>query len=103
MAPPGTLAKYDKIYSAAGWDKIREQRFEKQKELGLFRSNMTLPKGLPPNVSWDSLSQEQKAYAIRLLAMRAAMIENMDQNIGRVVVDTLKKSGQYDNTLIIFV
>jgi len=36
MAPPGTLANYDKIYSAAGWDKIREQRFEKQKELGLF-------------------------------------------------------------------
>jgi arylsulfatase len=34
--------------------------------------------------------------------VRAAMIENMDQNIGRVI-DTLKKSGQYDNTLIIFV
>jgi arylsulfatase len=61
---------------------------------------MTLPKGLPPNVSWDSLSQEQKAYAIRLLVVRAAMIENMDQ---WRVIDTLKKSGQYDNTLIIFV
>ena len=65
----------------------------------MFPSNMTLPKGLPPNVSWDFLSQEQKAYAIRLLAVRAAMIENMDQNIGRVV-DTLKKSGQYDNNHI---
>ena len=41
MSPPELIDKYDKIYSA-GWDKIRDQRFEKQKELGFWPSNMTV-------------------------------------------------------------
>ena len=94
------MEKYDQIYSA-GWDKIREQRFEKQKELGIWPTNMTLSQGLPPNVPWDSLTQEQKDYASRILAVRAGMIENMDQNIGKVI-DHLKQTGEYDNTLIVF-
>jgi arylsulfatase A-like enzyme len=96
----GTVEKYDQIYRA-GWDNVREQRFEKQKELGIWPANMTLPKALPPNVEWDSLTQEQKDYASRILAVRAAMIENMDQNIGRVI-DRLKETGQYENTLIMY-
>jgi arylsulfatase A-like enzyme len=100
MAPPGTVEKYDQIYSA-GWDKVREQRFEKQKELGIWPANMTLPQALPPNTQWDSLTQQQQEYAVRLFAVRAAMIENMDQNIGRVI-DHLKQTGQYDNTLIMY-
>ncbi len=100
MTPHGTVQKYDQIYSA-GWDKIREQRFEKQKELGIWPTNMTLSQGLPPNVPWDSLTQEQKDYASRILAVRAGMIENMDQNIGKVI-DHLKQTGEYDNTLIVF-
>ena len=59
MSPPELVDKYDKIYSA-GWDKIREQRFEKQKELGFWPSNMTDPGRLPPNVVWDSLTSDQK-------------------------------------------
>jgi arylsulfatase A-like enzyme len=100
MAPHGTVEKYDQIYSA-GWDKVREQRFEKQKELGIWPANMTLPQGLPPNTQWDSLTQEQQEYAVRLLAVRAAMIENMDQNVGRLI-DHLKQTGQYNNTLIMY-
>ena len=42
MSPPELLNKYAKIYSA-GWDKIRDQRFEKQKELGFWPANMTGP------------------------------------------------------------
>ena len=94
------MEKYDQIYSA-GWDKIREQRFEKQKELGIWPINMTFPQGLPPNAPWDSLTQEQKDYASQLLAVPAGMIENMDQNIGKLI-DHLKQSGRYGNTLIVF-
>jgi len=101
MAPPGSIAKYDQIYGSAGWDKIREQRFEKQKELGIWPANMTLPQAKPPNVPWTSLSSEEKGYAARLLAVRASMIENMDQNIGRLI-QYLKQIGKYDNTLILF-
>jgi arylsulfatase len=100
QSPQEDIAKYDKIYSV-GWDKIREQRFEKQKELGIWNADMKLPDRIPPNQAWDDLSSEQQAYASRILAVRAVMIEDMDENIGRVI-QLLKDSGQYDNTLIMF-
>ena len=84
-----------------GWDKIREQRFEKQKELGFWPSNMTDPGRIPPNQVWDSLTGDQKSYAARVLAVHSAMIEYMDENIGRVI-QYLKDTGQYDNTFIMF-
>src|SRR6476659_2069757 len=100
MSPPELVDKYDKIYSV-GWDKIREQRFEKQKELGFWASNMTIPERLPPNQPWDSLTNDQKAYAARVLAVHAGGIEQMDKDIGRVI-QYLKDTGQYDNTFIFF-
>jgi arylsulfatase len=62
---------------------------------------MKLPASIPPVQPWSQLSSEQKAYAARILSAHAAMIENMDQAIGRVV-KLLKDKGQYDNTLIMF-
>ena len=100
MSPPELVDKYDKIYSA-GWDKIRDQRFEKQKELGFWPSNMTDPGRLPPNQVWDSLTNDQKDYAARVLAVHAGGIEQMDKDIGRVI-QYLKDTGQYDNTFILF-
>ena len=99
MSPPELVDKYDKIYSV-GWDKIREQRFEKQKELGLWPSNMTDPGRIPPNEVWDSLTNDQKAYS-KTMAVHAGGIEQMDKDIGRVI-QYLKDTGQYDNTLIVF-
>jgi arylsulfatase A-like enzyme len=101
QSPQEDIAKYDKIYSA-GWDKIREQRFEKQKELGFWNADLKLPDRIPPDQPWAQLSPEQQAYASRILAVRAVMIENMDENIGKMI-KFLKDTGQYDNTLIIFV
>lgn len=100
QSPQGDIAKYDKLYSV-GWDKIREQRFEKQKEIGIWNADMKLPDRIPPNEPWENLSSEQQAYASRIMAVRAVMIENMDENVGRLI-QMLKDSGQYDNTLIMF-
>jgi arylsulfatase A-like enzyme len=100
MSPPELIDKYDKIYSV-GWDKIRDQRFEKQQELGFWPSNMTDPGRLPPNQVWDSLTDDQKDYAARVLAVHAGGIEQMDKDIGRVI-QYLKDTGQYDNTFILF-
>jgi arylsulfatase len=100
MVPPGNVEKYEKIYSA-GWEPLREQRFEKQKELDIWPANMTLPKRLPPNQPWDTLTQAQQNYVSAILAVRAAMIEDTDKNIGRLI-QHLKQIGEYDNTLIIF-
>lgn len=100
QSPQENIAKYDKIYSA-GWDKIREQRFDKQKELGFWDADMKLPDRIPPNQPWTELSPEQQAYAARILAVKAVMIEDMDANIGRLI-QFLKDSGQYEKTLIMF-
>jgi arylsulfatase A-like enzyme len=100
MSPPELIDKYDKIYSV-GWDKIREQRFEKQKELGFWPANMIDPGRIPPNQVWDSLTDDQKAYATRVMAVHAGGIEQMDKDIGRAI-QYLKDTGQYDNTLIMF-
>ena len=62
---------------------------------------MTDPGRLPPNVVWDSLTKDQKAYAARVMAVHAGGIEQMDKDIGRVI-QYLKDTGQYDNTLIVF-
>jgi arylsulfatase A-like enzyme len=62
---------------------------------------MKLPERIPPNQPWTDLIREQKSYASRILAVRAAMIENMDHDVGKVI-QLLKAKGQYDNTLIVF-
>ena len=59
---------------------------------------MKLPDRIPPDQPWEELTQEQKDYASRILAVRAVMIENMDENIGKMI-QFLKDTGQYDNTL----
>ncbi len=63
-----SVAKYEEINSV-GWDKIREQRFEKQQDLGFWSKDMKLPDRIPPNQPWEELTQEQKDYASRILAV----------------------------------
>jgi arylsulfatase A-like enzyme len=102
QAPRDYIEKYYNMYRSMGWDKVREQRFDKQKESGIWPSNMSLPVlHLPPLQPWNTLSTEQKSYAAKILAVHAAMIENLDKNIGRVI-QYLKNTGQYDNTFIMF-
>jgi arylsulfatase A-like enzyme len=100
QAPQDYINKYEEVYDV-GYDVIREHRFEKQKELGIWPANMTLPERLPHSLSWDSLDPQTQAYRAKTLAVRAAMIENMDYNIGKVIA-LLKELGIYDNTLISF-
>jgi arylsulfatase A-like enzyme len=100
QAPEDVIKKYEDIYKV-GYDKIREQRFEKQKESGIWNADMKLPQRIPPVEPWDSLTPDQKAYRAKVLEVRAAMIEDMDNNIGRVI-KYLKDVGEYDNTLIMF-
>jgi arylsulfatase len=100
QAPPEYVKKYEGVYDA-GWDKIREQRFEKQKELGIWPANMTLPKSYPPLPDWANLTDSERQERSQILAARAGMIENTDDNIGRLI-QFLKDAGEYDNTLIMF-
>jgi arylsulfatase len=111
------MAGYPEIY-AQGWDKIREQRLARQKQLGLIDKDTTLPprSKIPHPVAatregsmtadgnnppWDSLTPERRADLAQRMAVYAGMVTGMDRNIGRLLAD-LRTSGQLENTLIFF-
>ncbi|MEZ6131688.1 MAG: arylsulfatase [Planctomycetaceae bacterium] len=100
MAPEATIAKYRGRFMK-GWDKLREERYARQIEAGLIDPDWKLeprPEEIP---AWDSLSPaEQKRYD-DMMAIYAAMIDEIDRNIGKLTA-ALRKRQQLDNTLILF-
>lgn len=98
QAPKEDIEKYLGRYKV-GWEVIRRERFARQKELGLWSESMELPP-MPEHVpDWDSLSAHDREVESFRMAIFAAMVDRLDQNIGRLV-DFLKAKGVYDNTLI---
>ena len=83
----------------AGYAALRSKRLQQQKELGITATEVELA-NLPPNVSpWEELTTDEKQYHARRMEVYAGMVDNMDDNVGKLIA-YLKKSGQYDNTLI---
>ncbi|MDA3645131.1 arylsulfatase [Saccharopolyspora indica] len=98
------LAKYRGRYRA-GWDAIREQRFDRQLAAGLFPEGTALPprnsepgRSVPP---WDELSAEQQELYARYMEVYAAAVDSVDQSLGRLL-DALARHGELDNTIIAF-
>ena len=98
MAWPEDIEKYKNNYDE-GYAVIRKRRFEKQKKIGVLPENAVLSKSEHSN--WDSLSTQEKQEESRTMAVYAAMIDRLDQNIGRLL-KTLESQGTLDNTLILF-
>jgi len=98
QAPAGLIAKYKGHYDA-GPEALRQARLARLKALGLVAPNVE-PHAVVGS-TWASLTPEEKANSVRRMEVYAAMVDSMDQNIGRVI-QQLKDSGQYDNTVIIF-
>ncbi len=94
------IEKYEKMYDI-GWDKLREQRLERQKELGIFNASAELSPRDPKVPGWDELSKEKQKEFTKRMAIYAAQIDAMDQGIGRIV-NKLKELDEFDNTLIMF-
>ena len=100
-APDEWLDKYEGRY-AAGYEAIRQERLARMKQLGLLAANIdaNVPmQGVLPD--WEQLSDEQKRREARSMEVYAAMVDNMDHHIGRVI-DYLKQTGEYENTFILF-
>lgn len=98
QALPEDIQKYENTYTC-GWDKIRETRYARMKELGLFgeADNFLSPRHF--NDSWtENPTQEWDA---RAMAVHAAMVDRMDREIGKLL-DALEKTGELNNTLILF-
>lgn len=121
QARPEDIAKYRGKYRK-GWDKVREERFARMKEIGILDADAKLSPG-ENNTNrfrgsshsgweekrkktftyypWDSMTTEEQDEMDLEMAVFAAMIDRMDQNIGRVL-DRLEAAGELDNTLILF-
>ncbi len=106
QAPMADIAKYRGKY-LAGWDKLREQRYQWQRAHGIIDASWPLsplPQSLPAIqdvAPWDSLNEKQKDRFDHIMAIYAACVDHMDQGVGRLVTD-LKQQGVLDNTLILF-
>ncbi|MGE0100872.1 MAG: arylsulfatase [Blastocatellales bacterium] len=89
------IAKYRGKYDQ-GYGAIRKARFEKAGKLGLIDPRWQMS---PQAEDWDKV--ENKQWEARGMEVYAAMVDVMDQGIGRIVSE-LKKQGQLDNTIIFF-
>ncbi|MFA6086556.1 arylsulfatase [Mucilaginibacter sp.] len=99
MAKPQDIAKYKETYKD-GWDAIREARYQKMVKLGLIDPLKTkLSERWNDNLKWAD--NPDKEWDAKAMAVHAAMIDCMDQGIGRII-NALKKNGQLENTLIVF-
>lgn len=98
QAPPEDIAKFRGKYKM-GWDKLREQRYAKQKELGII--DPAWPMSPRPDLvdAWDKLSDADKDRFDNIMAIYAACVSHIDGAVGRLVA-YLKQKGVYDNTLI---
>jgi arylsulfatase A-like enzyme len=82
-----------------GWDKYREETYQRQLKMGLIPPDTKLtprPKEIP---AWDSLSPDERRVAERLMEVFAAYTAQTDHEVGRVL-DALEEVGQLRNTLI---
>lgn len=121
QARPEDIEKYRGKYKM-GWDQVRAERFERMKELGILHPETRLspPEGntnkfrgashggwedirekFPTYYPWDTMTEEEKDKKDLEMAVFAAMVDRMDQNIGRVL-QKLEAAGEMDNTLIMF-
>jgi arylsulfatase A-like enzyme len=89
----------------AGWDEVRAARFARQLDLGVLPAGIRLP---PRNTEqgadvrpWDELSADERLLASRTMEVYAAMVDNLDQNVGRLL-DASARLGRLDNTVVVF-
>ena len=115
QAPKESIDRHMETYRK-GWDVLRSERFERQKQLGLISTDAKLPplSEVPvdrddianhfsgkPNPKWTALPANRREDLARRMATFAAMVEHIDQGIGRIL-DDLEKNDELDNTIIAF-
>lgn len=92
------IKKYKGRYDM-GWDRLRRERVQKMREMGLLNPKWKLTERDPRVTSWEEA--DNKEWEARRMEVYAAQVDRMDQGIGRII-QTLEKNDQLDNTLILF-
>ena len=102
QAPDQYLKKYENYYKE-GYEKTRQARLERMIKLGIMpkgtQINNPLVGALP---AWNELTESQKQNQVKTMQIYAAMVDNLDHNIGRVI-SYLKEINELDNTFILFI
>lgn len=98
-APEATVQKYIDRYSE-GWEKLRADRYARMLDMGIIDTQRwPLPEKERSVKDWESV--DHKLWRIRNMAVYSAMVDHMDQSVGHIVA-ALKRTGQFENTLIIY-
>jgi arylsulfatase len=103
--PLTTPEKYLNRYAGRydqGYEHLRKQRFDSLKAAGIIPADSKLPPRNEDIAPWDSLDKEAQKRESRKMELYAAMVENLDDNVGRLI-EYLKENDLYENTLIVFI
>lgn len=110
QAPKEDIAKYADRYHE-GWDVARDRRLARMKKLGIVSGDTELTPRSPftdygevntgQNPAWDTLPEARRLDLARRMAIYAAMVDRMDQNIG-LIIENLRAAAELENTLIVF-
>jgi len=98
QAPEAVVQQYKGKYDQ-GWDATRQQRFEKLKKLGIINARAVLTERGVAIPEWKD--EPMKAWQVRRMEVYAAMIDVLDQGIGRII-SSLEEKGELDNTIIFY-
>ncbi|MDN7246350.1 arylsulfatase [Planococcus shenhongbingii] len=101
QVPKEYIDAYDGVYDE-GWDVIRQQRFEKQKELGVIPKDAKLAPSNPGIIPWDKISEEKKSVYTRFQETYAGFLTHTDEQIGKLL-ETLEETDELDNTMIVLI
>ena len=99
QAPQSFIDRYEGVYDD-GWEVLRTKRYKAAQALGLVPANSAM-EPMASTESWQNLEPKTKRYQAKRMAVYAAMVEAMDFHIGRLI-QHLKDTGHYDNTIFIF-
>lgn len=99
-APDEDIRKYEGRYKG-GYERLRQERLQRMKQIGLIDGDVVPYRGHSHWPAWDKLTPEQQRAEGKRMAVYAAMVDNMDRQIGRLLAH-LEKKGELDNTFIFF-
>ena len=99
QAPDSDIARYAAMYKD-GWTVLRKARAKRAAALGIVPAGVPIVT-MPTTPDWKMLDAEERAAAVRVMQAYAGMATAMDREVGRLVAH-LKASGDYDNTVFVF-
>src|SRR5262245_39797451 len=99
--PKEWIAKYKGQFDQ-GWDKVREQTFKRQKELGIIPGDCELTRRPEEIPAWEQTEPRLRPVLARQMEIYAAFLEHTDFHVGRVI-DTLQEIGILEDTLVYYI